>query len=132
MIIDTNAYAVLAQEIAGDELVKVLQIRNKVPRRKALQSLEEKVLSILTEKGYVSKDQSFGIPETVADLLEVEEEDEEVVVDGEVDEGDVHIKPNGRRSSPSVNANLILVLAVSFIMYVLLTLYFDFPLLAVF
>ncbi|KAG6751953.1 hypothetical protein POTOM_044168 [Populus tomentosa] len=90
------------EEIAGDELVKVLQIRNKVPRRKALQSLEEKVLSILTEKGYVSKDQSFGIPETVADLLEVEEEDEEVVVDGEVDEGDVHIKPNGRRSSPSL------------------------------
>ncbi|XP_011014662.1 PREDICTED: probable polyribonucleotide nucleotidyltransferase 1, chloroplastic [Populus euphratica] len=90
------------EEIAGDELVKVLQIRNKVPRRKALQSLEEKVLHILTEKGYVSKDQSFGIPETVADLLEVEEEDEEVVVDGEVDEGDVHIKPNGRRSSPSL------------------------------
>ncbi|KAL3573867.1 hypothetical protein D5086_024480 [Populus alba] len=90
------------EEIAGDELVKVLQIRNKVPRRKALQSLEEKVLSILTEKGYVSKDQSFGIPETVADLLEIEEEDEEVVVDGEVDEGDVHIKPNGRRSSPSL------------------------------
>ncbi|KAL9341953.1 hypothetical protein Peur_065278 [Populus x canadensis] len=90
------------EEIAGDELVKVLQIRNKVPRRKALQSLEEKVLSILTEKGYVSKDQSFGIPETVADLLEVEEEDEEVVVDGEVDEGDVHIKPNGRKSSPSL------------------------------
>lgn len=90
------------EEIAGDELVKVLQIRNKVPRRKALQSLEEKVLSILTEKGYVSKDQSFGIPETVADLLEVEDEDEEVVVDGEVDEGDVHIKPNGRRSSPSL------------------------------
>ncbi|XP_061945665.1 polyribonucleotide nucleotidyltransferase 1, chloroplastic isoform X2 [Populus nigra] len=90
------------EEIAGDELIKVLQIRNKVPRRKALQSLEEKVLSILTEKGYVSKDQSFGIPETVADLLEVEEEDEEVVVDGEVDEGDVHIKPNGRRSSPSL------------------------------
>ncbi|KAI5567064.1 hypothetical protein BDE02_13G064700 [Populus trichocarpa] len=90
------------EEIAGDELVKVLQIRNKVPRRKALQSLEEKVLSILTEKGYVSKGQSFGIPETVADLLEVEEEDEEVVVDGEVDEGDVHIKPNGRRSSPSL------------------------------
>ncbi|KAJ6434005.1 hypothetical protein OIU84_017674 [Salix udensis] len=88
------------EEIAGDELVKVLQIRSKVPRRKALQSLEENVLSILTEKGYVSKEENFGIPETVADLLEVEEEDEEVVVDGEVDEGDVHIKPNGRRYSP--------------------------------
>ena len=121
MIIDTNAYAVLAQEIVGDELVKVLQIKSKVPRRKALQSLEENVLSILTEKGYVSKEENFGIPETVADLLEVEEEDEEVVVDGEVDEGDVHIKPNGRRSSPLVKTNSILVLAILFIMYVLLT-----------
>ncbi|CAK7341563.1 unnamed protein product [Dovyalis caffra] len=88
------------EEISGDELVKVLQIRSKVPRRKALALLEEKVLSILTEKGYVSKDENFGNPETVADLLEVEEEDEEVVVDGEVDEGDVHIKPIGRKSAP--------------------------------
>ncbi|XP_011004776.1 PREDICTED: probable polyribonucleotide nucleotidyltransferase 1, chloroplastic isoform X1 [Populus euphratica] len=88
------------EEIAGDELVKILQITSKVPRRKALASLEEKVLSILTEKGYVSKDARFGTPETVADLLEVEDEDEEIVVDGEVDEGDVHIKPIGRKFSP--------------------------------
>lgn len=88
------------EEIAGDELVNVLQIRNKVPRRKALASLEEKVICILTEKGYVSKDASFGTTETVADLLEDEEEDEEVVVDGEVDEGDVHIKPVSRKPSP--------------------------------
>ncbi|XP_073262987.1 probable polyribonucleotide nucleotidyltransferase 1, chloroplastic isoform X2 [Populus alba] len=88
------------EEIAGDELVKILQITSKVPRRKALASLEEKVLSILTEKGYVSKDERFGTPETVADLLEVEDEDEEIVVDGEVDEGDVHIKPIGHKFSP--------------------------------
>ncbi|KAB5512236.1 hypothetical protein DKX38_029264 [Salix brachista] len=88
------------EEIAGDELVKVLQITSKVPRRKALASLEEKVLTILTENGYVSKDERFGTPETVADLLEVEDEDEEIIVDGEVDEGDVHIKPIGRKFSP--------------------------------
>uniref|UniRef100_A0A6N2KPB2 polyribonucleotide nucleotidyltransferase n=1 Tax=Salix viminalis TaxID=40686 RepID=A0A6N2KPB2_SALVM len=88
------------EEIAGDELVKVLQITSKVPRRKALASLEEKVLTILTENGYVSKDERFGTPETVADLLEVEDEDEEIIVDGEVDEGDVHIKPVGRKFSP--------------------------------
>ncbi|TXG66415.1 hypothetical protein EZV62_007690 [Acer yangbiense] len=41
------------EEIAGEELVQVLQIRNKIPRRKALSSLEEKVLTILTEKGYI-------------------------------------------------------------------------------
>ncbi|KDP39645.1 hypothetical protein JCGZ_02665 [Jatropha curcas] len=88
------------EEIAGDEILNVLQIRNKIPRRKALTSLEEKVIGILTEKGYVSKDISFGTTETVADLLEEEDEDEEVVVDGEVDEGDVHIKPISRKSSP--------------------------------
>lgn len=102
----------LGQEIAGDELVNVLQIRNKVPRRKALASLEEKVICILTEKGYVSKDASFGTTETVADLLEDEEEDEEVVVDGEVDEGDVHIKPVSRKPSPLVSLNSILVLSL--------------------
>ncbi|WCJ43558.1 polyribonucleotide nucleotidyltransferase putative [Euphorbia peplus] len=88
------------EEIAGDALVKALQIKNKIPRRKALASLEENVISILTEKGYVSKDVSFGTTETVADMLEVEDEDEEVIVDGEVDEGDVHIKPISRKSCP--------------------------------
>ncbi|XP_006479183.2 polyribonucleotide nucleotidyltransferase 1, chloroplastic isoform X2 [Citrus sinensis] len=88
------------EEIAGEELVKVLQIKNKIPRRKALSSLEEKVLTILSENGYVSKDETVGIVETIPDLLEDEDEDEEVVVDGEVDEGDVHIKPKSRKSTP--------------------------------
>lgn len=93
------------QEIAGDELVKVLQIKKKIPRRKALSSLEEKVLSILTEVGYVSKNEAFGASERIPDLLDDEDEDEEVVVDGEVDEGDVHIKPVTRKPSPLVNFN---------------------------
>ncbi|KHN46733.1 Polyribonucleotide nucleotidyltransferase [Glycine soja] len=85
------------QAIAGDELVKVLQIRNKIPRRKALSSLEEKVLKILTENGFVSNDSTLrSNSETIAEILEVEDEDEEVIVDGEVDEGDVHIKPTPR------------------------------------
>ncbi|XP_042519221.1 polyribonucleotide nucleotidyltransferase 1, chloroplastic [Macadamia integrifolia] len=88
------------EEIAGDELVKVLQIRDKIPRRKALSALEEKVLAILTEKGYVNKDEALTAAETTPDLLEDEEEDEEVVVDGEVDEGDVHIKPVSRKHFP--------------------------------
>lgn len=98
------------QEIAGAELVKALQIKNKIPRRKALSSLEEKVLNILTEKGIVTKD---ALPksnaETVAAILEDEDEDEEVIVDGEVDEGDVHIKPTSRKPQPLVS--LILCLA---------------------
>ena len=93
------------QEIAGDELVKILQIRNKIPRRKALSSLEEKVLTILTENGYVETDTVSGAAETLPDLFEDEDEDEEVVVDGEVDEGDFHIKPNSRRSTPLVTYN---------------------------
>lgn len=97
----------LLQEIAGQKLGKVLQIKNKIPRRKALTSLEEEVLTILTEEGYVSKDETLGTADTTQDLFEDEDEDEEVVVDGEVDEGDVHIKPILRKSSPLVKLNLI-------------------------
>ncbi|KAK7396125.1 hypothetical protein VNO78_16909 [Psophocarpus tetragonolobus] len=86
------------EEIAGDELVKVLQIKNKIPRRKALSSLEEKVLKILTENGFVSNDSTLrSNSETIAEILEDEDEDEEVIVDGEVDEGDIHIKPTPRK-----------------------------------
>ncbi|CAL5193156.1 unnamed protein product [Lathyrus oleraceus] len=87
------------EEIAGDELVKVLQIRNKIPRRKALSSLEERVLKILTENGFVIDESTpRSNAETIAEILE--DEDEEVIVDGEVDEGDVHIKPTPRKPTP--------------------------------
>ncbi|KAI5659508.1 hypothetical protein M9H77_28301 [Catharanthus roseus] len=88
------------EDIAGDELVEALQIKNKVPRRKALSLLENKVLNILTEKGYVSKTETVISTELKPDLLEEDEEDEEVVVDGEVDEGDVHIKPVSWKPTP--------------------------------
>lgn len=95
------------QEIAGDELVRALQITHKIPRRKALLSLEGEVLTILTEKGYVSKDTALAGSETVPDIFEDEDEDEEMIVDGEVDEGDVHIKPSSRKSTPLVYFNSI-------------------------
>ncbi|KAK9123436.1 hypothetical protein Sjap_013038 [Stephania japonica] len=89
------------EDIAGNELVKALQIRNKIPRRKALSSLEDNVLAILMEKGLVSQNEALGVAEIIPELLEEEEEeDEEVVVDGEVDEGDVHIKPISRKIVP--------------------------------
>nr|prf 100RNP protein [Spinacia oleracea] len=88
------------EEIAGDELVHALQIKKKLPRRKALVSLEEKVVDILTQRGYVGKSVATVIPETLPDLYVDEEEDEEVVVDGEVDEGDVHIKPSPKNCTP--------------------------------
>ncbi|KAJ6846592.1 putative polyribonucleotide nucleotidyltransferase 1, chloroplastic [Iris pallida] len=89
------------EDISGDDLVKALQIKNKIPRRKALSALEEKVLSILTEKGYVSKDQVSGAAEALlVDECDDEDEDEEVISDGEVDEGDIHIKPIARKPVP--------------------------------
>ncbi|PUZ68534.1 hypothetical protein GQ55_2G036100 [Panicum hallii var. hallii] len=84
------------EDISGDELVKALQIKEKIPRRKALSALEDKVITILSEQGYVSKDSSLGVTESLDDIVEDEDEDE-VIVDGEVDEGDVHIKPVSRK-----------------------------------
>ncbi|KAL3637032.1 Purine nucleoside phosphorylase [Castilleja foliolosa] len=86
------------EEIAGAELVEALQIKNKVPRRKVLSSLEAKVLKILTEEGFVSKKEAVVTTEMLPDLLE--DEEEEVVIDGEVDEGDVHIKPVSKKTTP--------------------------------
>lgn len=85
--------------------MKALQIRSKIPRRKALSALEDKVLTILTEQGYVFKDESLGAAEGIADVYEDEDEDEDEVVvpDGEVDEGDVHIKPIPRKPVPLVS-----------------------------
>ncbi|GLT87478.1 hypothetical protein SLE2022_055600 [Rubroshorea leprosula] len=88
------------EEIAGEELLRVLQIKRKIPRGKAISSLEEKVINILTEIGYVSKEETLATTETLLDLFEDEDEDEEVVVDGEVDEGDVHIRPISQKSTP--------------------------------
>ncbi|KAF8732188.1 hypothetical protein HU200_016162 [Digitaria exilis] len=84
------------EDISGDELVKALQIKEKILRRKALSALEDKVITILSEQGYVSKDISSGVTESLDDIVEDEDEDE-VIVDGEVDEGDVHIKPVSRK-----------------------------------
>ncbi|KAH0890867.1 hypothetical protein HID58_053296 [Brassica napus] len=88
------------KELAGEELSKALQIKSKIARRKAITSLEEKVLTILTEKGYVIDEAAFGTTEAQPELLEDEDEDEEVVPEGEVDQGDVHIRPIPRKPIP--------------------------------
>lgn len=90
----------LVEEIAGEDLQRVLQIKSKIPRRKAISSLEDQVINILTEIGYVSKEEISGTSETILDSLEDEDDDEEIVVDGEVDEGDVRIRPISRKSTP--------------------------------
>lgn len=76
--------------------MKALQIKQKIPRRKTLSALEEKVITILSEQGYVSKDEPSGPIENLADIV-VEEDEDEIIEDGEVDEGDVHIKPVSRK-----------------------------------
>ncbi|CAI0385112.1 unnamed protein product, partial [Linum tenue] len=90
------------EEIAGNELAEVLQISNKIPRRKAISALEKKVIGILTEEGYVTTILDSGAAESTLDLLEEEDEDDEVIVDGEVDEGDVHIKPIPKELPPQL------------------------------
>lgn len=50
----------------------------------------------------MNKNEIFVVAEPVPGVFEDEDEDEEVVVDGEVDEGDVHIKPVSRRPIPLV------------------------------
>ena len=87
-------------------MVKALQIKGKIPRRKALSALEDKVITILSEQGYVSKDSSLGVTESLDDIVEDEDEDE-VIVDGEVDEGDVHIKPVSRKPPCQVMVNVL-------------------------
>lgn len=69
--------------------MKALEIKEKILRRKALSTLEDKVLTILSEQGYIFKDVPSIASEGLADLTEDEDEDEEVVTDGEVDEGNL-------------------------------------------
>ena len=53
--------------------MKALQIKQKIPRRKTLSALEEKVITILSEQGYVSKEESSGPIENLADIVEEED-----------------------------------------------------------
>ncbi|KAF3789475.1 putative polyribonucleotide nucleotidyltransferase 1 [Nymphaea thermarum] len=85
------------EEIAGDELVRALQIKSKIPRSKALAALEEKILSVLAEEGFIAKDENYAPAELVPEVYEDEDEDDVIVEDGEVDEGDVHIRPVTRK-----------------------------------
>ncbi|KAL2631818.1 hypothetical protein R1flu_016504 [Riccia fluitans] len=83
-------------DIVGDDLEKALQIKTKRLRGQAIGVLEEKLMKLLTEEGVVREELSAvkediqAIEDTVWD----EEEDDELIIeDGEVDEGDIHVKP---------------------------------------
>lgn len=84
-------------------MIKALQIKNKIPRRRALSAIEEHVLKILTEEGYIFKEDTLGAAEDSDNIYVDEEEEDLIVADGEVDEGDVHIKPVLRKAMPLVS-----------------------------
>eukprot|EP01018_Ginkgo_biloba_P024138 Gb_15670 [translate_table: standard] len=79
------------EELAENGLIEALQIKSKMPRMKAISSLEAELLTVLAEDGYIKEDGTIRSDEAVK--IDEDEEDELMVVDGEVDEGDVHITP---------------------------------------
>lgn len=102
----------------------MLQLKSKVTRRKALSLLEEKVQSILTEEGYVSKSETSVGTEITPDMLEDEDEEEEFVVDGEFEEGDVQIKPVYKKAVPQVSF-FSLIKCYDFILSSLFSIWLD-------
>ncbi|BFI33697.1 polyribonucleotide nucleotidyltransferase [Marchantia polymorpha subsp. ruderalis] len=83
-------------DIVGDELEKALQTKTKRLRGQAIAVLEEKLMKLLTEEG-VTREEPAAVKEDLVPIEEVvwdEEQDGELIVeDGEVDEGDIHVKP---------------------------------------
>lgn len=80
------------EELAADELVEALQIASKSTRKKAISLVESKIMDALTQR----KDQS--VQSSSKEEEEVLDDHEEVgLEDGEVDEGDLHVKPVSRK-----------------------------------
>lgn len=84
------------EDLAAEELVEALQIASKSARKKAIGLVESKVMNALTQ----SKEQLLQPPPPAPKEEDQEELDyhEEVgLEDGEVDEGDLHVKPVFRK-----------------------------------
>eukprot|EP00252_Welwitschia_mirabilis_P003848 TRINITY_DN13922_c0_g1_i1.p1 TRINITY_DN13922_c0_g1~~TRINITY_DN13922_c0_g1_i1.p1 ORF type:complete len:929 (-),score=199.69 TRINITY_DN13922_c0_g1_i1:341-3127(-) len=84
------------EELAGKKLQKALQIKSKIPRMRTISTIEENILSVLTESGLVQED-NFVKPNDLVDEIDGSDEEDEIL-DGLVDEGDVHIKPTSRKA----------------------------------
>lgn len=102
---------VSSQDIVGDELEKALQTKTKRLRGQAIAVLEEKLMKLLTEEG-VTREEPAAVKEDLVPIEEVvwdEEQDGELIVeDGEVDEGDIHVKPVFKKPVTEVLSNLSL------------------------
>ncbi|CAK9275031.1 unnamed protein product, partial [Sphagnum jensenii] len=81
------------QDLVGAELEEVLQINGKQLRGAAIRRLEDRVLGALTEEGICKE--LAAMPKEVPQEAQVSSwEEEELIVDeGLVDEGDVHVTP---------------------------------------
>eukprot|EP00249_Psilotum_nudum_P024124 c29100_g1_i1 orf=631-3255(+) len=76
------------EKLVGEKLLNALQIETKKARKQALSSLEERVLALLTG----SDDGIKQLCKAKEDTIEIDEADQ-VIEDGEVDQGDLHLKP---------------------------------------
>ncbi|KAL3689743.1 hypothetical protein R1sor_016052 [Riccia sorocarpa] len=83
-------------DIVGDDLESALQIKTKRHRAQAIGVLEEKLMRVLTEEGVV-REETPVVKEDLQAIEDIvwdeEQEDELIIEDGEVDEGDIHVKP---------------------------------------
>eukprot|EP00250_Pteridium_aquilinum_P012990 c21065_g1_i1 orf=186-3056(+) len=80
------------EDLAAEQLVESLQIASKSARKKAISLVESKVMDALTEK----KNQAIqSPPKEEEEKLDYHEEFG--LEDGEVDEGDLHVKPVARK-----------------------------------
>ncbi|KAI5082899.1 hypothetical protein GOP47_0002642 [Adiantum capillus-veneris] len=79
------------EDLAAEELREALQIASKSARKKAIALVESKVMDALTQR----KGQSLQIPSSAPkeDEEELEYHEQLGLEDGEVDEGDLHVKP---------------------------------------
>eukprot|EP01018_Ginkgo_biloba_P003527 Gb_32579 [translate_table: standard] len=71
------------EEFFESGLIEALQIKSKMPQMEDISSLGTRVLTVLAKDGYMKEDDIIKFDEAV----EIDEEDEFMVADGEVDEG---------------------------------------------
>ncbi|CAM6094618.1 unnamed protein product [Calypogeia fissa] len=77
------------EELVGDDLEKALQLKTKKARGKAIGLVEEKLLRLLTTEGQPT----VKVEDPLEELIWNEDEDGVLILeDGEVDEGDIHVR----------------------------------------
>jgi hypothetical protein len=82
------------QELVGDDLEKALQVKTKKARGKAIGEVEQKLIRLLTSE---SGQLTIKVEDQMEELVWDEERDGVLMLeDGEVDEGDIHVRPGSQ------------------------------------